>query len=151
MSRVDQIADAQGSIGIVSTFASGESRSRSLDSARRQSIEAPTAPEVPALAITYRHPLGAQIIIKQRDATATITFYRADSSIYGNGSVTWNSATGGFIGFSEIPYLCGSIDTRVTTITGGLELFMESSGTLRMRTNRKRNQLQPKPVDPDMG
>ena len=133
VSRVDQIADAQASIGLVSTFAAEESRNRTVDTQRRQGVDAPTASETPALAITYRHPLGPQILVKQRDAAATITFYRPDASIYGNGSVTWDSATGGFVGFVEIAYVCGAIDTRVTTIRGGLELFLESGGNLRMR------------------
>lgn len=133
VSRADQIANAQASIGLVSTFAARESRNRTLDAPRDLGIDAPTATEVPALEITYRHPTGPRILVKQRDATATITFYRADSSIYGNGSVSWNPLTGGFVGFAEVPYLCGSFDTRVTTVRSELELFLESGGTLRMR------------------
>lgn len=132
VSRVDQIANAQASIGLISTFAEGQSLSRTPDTQR--SSDTSTPPGAPALEITYRSPYGSTILVRQRGAAATITFYRADSSIYGNGSVSWNPVTGGFVGFVEVLYVCGSIDTRVITIRGGLELFLENGGALRMRS-----------------
>ena len=132
VSRVDLIADAQGSIGLVSTLATEESLNRPQDGPR-QSAVTPTVPGVPSLEIAYRHPTGPQLLIRQRDETATITFYRADASIYGHGSVTWNKGRGGFVGFAEIPYVCGAVDTRITTVRSELELFVESGGTLRIR------------------
>jgi S1-C subfamily serine protease len=132
-SRVDQIADAQGSIGLVSTFAERDTRDTTLEASRRQSVDGPAAPDTPALAVAYRHTQGPRLLVKQQGANATITFYRTDSSVYGNGSVSWNAAAGGFVGFVEIAYRCGSVDTRVTTIQGGLELFLESAGTIRLR------------------
>jgi serine protease Do len=131
VSRADQIANAQASIGLVSTFAAEEPRSRAQGA--QPTVDASTAPKVPSLEIAYRHPNGANILIRQRGESATITFYRADASIYGNASVSWKADAGGFVGSAEIPYVCGSLDTRVTTIRSGLELFLEDAGTLRMR------------------
>ena len=87
----------------------------------------------PRLEVTYRHAQGAQILIRQRDDTATVTFYRANYSIYGHGLVKWHEDRKGFVGTAEMPYVCGSVDTRITTIKSGLELFVTSGGTLTMR------------------
>lgn len=87
----------------------------------------------PLLEATYRHPQGARVLIQQRQDGLVLTFYRSDSSSYGNASLSWQSARDGFVGFAELVYLCGSFDTRTTTVKSELEIFVEAGGTLRMR------------------
>ena len=106
----------------ISTSPPGQSRSRTQETR-----------EPPNLEISYRAATGMSILVRQRGSNATITFYRPDSSILGNGSVTWNSGRGRFVGTIEINYVCGSLDTRTIVIPGRLELFGENGLTLRTR------------------
>ncbi len=133
--RVELLAEMNARLS-ASSSASSASAARSAD-----------ADLPPRLEVKYRHAQGAQILIRQRADAATVTFYRANYSIYGNGLVKWDEVRKGFIGTAEMPYVCGSIDTRITNIKSGLEIFVETGGTLKMRyqvpsgINCSRNQV----------